>query len=318
MRSRSPFLTPRPAPPDRSTGPLRPWLSRIVGFVVMIAVSGAAGSAAGESRVALAPMETMGARSKVATTQRAIARAISQVPDITLVATDKVTRALRQKPALRTCAGEASCLAELGRAVGAQYVIYGEIGGLGDVEIVYLEIIDVARTREIRSTTVELDKDAPLAARAAAFRLLAPRRYIGALAVDVDIAGASIHVDGRPIARSPTGELSLPVGTHALRVTHPEFRDFVRFVDIAFDQETRVSIELQKYPIVATDMAREGRPDSPLTDNVIQGGAAPTPWYRRWYAVTGFGAAILLTSAIVVGAIVDGIDADSIIDVDNP
>ena len=308
-----PVIPRYPAAGSAMTAPVR----RIVGLAAMLAVSAMAGTAAADSQVALAPLETVGARSKVAKTQRIIARALGQVPDTTVVADSKVDRALRQTPALRTCSGEASCLAQLGRAVGAQYVVSGEIGGLGDVEIVYLEIIDVAGARRLRSTTVELNKDDGSAARGAAFQLLAPERYIGSLAVTVDVEGASIYIDGNRVARSPTGKLALAVGTHALRVTHPEFRDFVRFIDIAFDQETPVSIELQKFPIVASDMARDGRPGS-ATDNVIYRGTEPTPWYRRWYAVTGFGAAVLVTSAIVIGVIVDGIDADSAIDVDNP
>ncbi|MCG8419078.1 MAG: hypothetical protein MJE77_14175 [Proteobacteria bacterium] len=43
-------------------------------------------------------------------------------------------------------------------------------------------------------------------------------------------------------------------------------------------------------------------------------GVEPAPWYRRWYAVAGFSAAIFMASAIAMGIAVDGIDADKRID----
>jgi hypothetical protein len=36
----------------------------------------------------------------------------------------------------------------------------------------------------------------------------------------------------------------------------------------------------------------------------------PAPWYRRWYTIAGGGALLLVGSALIVGALVDGTDAD--------
>ena len=194
--------------------------------------------ARGAEPVALAPLETLGNQSKVARNLQArIARALAGVAGFEVVDGRKVRRALSRKPTLRACDGKARCLAELGRTVAARYVVYGEVGGLGQVQIVYLKVIDVNGRKELRSTTVDLGADdRDRQARAAAVRLLAPERYRGTLALAVDVEGASIYVDGKRIARSPSDPIALPVGTHALRVTHPEFRDFVRFVDVAFDE----------------------------------------------------------------------------------
>lgn len=267
--------------------------------------------------VALAPLETLGSQSKVSrATQTAIGRALAQVPGFELVDAKQVQRALSKKPTLRACDGNAQCLTELGRDTGARYVVYGEIGGLADVAIVYLKVIDVANGKELRSTTMELEsKKKPAGARAAAFRLLAPKRYVGRLAAVVDIKGASIYVDGALLAKSPARPLPLPVGTHALRVTHPEFRDFVHFVDIEFDADNRVQIDLQKYPIITSDMARTPKSGDPLAGNIVYQGVESTPWYRRWYTVATFSAVVLVTSAIVAGAIADGLDVDRAIDV---
>ena len=241
--------------------------------------------------VTLAPLETLGSQSTVAPeVQRIIARALNQVPDVQLVPASRVKRVLSEKPALRTCHGSARCLADLGRETGARYVVHGEVGGLAEVVIVYLEVIDVERGKELRSTTVELgdsDQASVTRARAGAVKLLAPRRHVGRLQVDVDIAGAAIYIDGTQVGKSPGKPVAVTVGSHALRVTHPEFRDFVRFVDIEFERTSKVEVELQKFPIVTSDMTRDGtstaRPpvtteSSTAASNPSPGIDAGTPW----------------------------------------
>ena len=58
-------------------------------------------------------------------------------------------------PRLRACDGNTKCLAELGALLSADTVIYGEVGGLGNVQVVYLKAVNVARAKELRSTTLE-------------------------------------------------------------------------------------------------------------------------------------------------------------------
>ena len=47
------------------------------------------------------------------------------------------------------------------------------------------------------------------------------------------------------VGKSPLAPQTLSVGTHALRVTHPEYRDFVRFVDVEFDTPAAVKVDHQ-------------------------------------------------------------------------
>src|SRR5258706_10864416 len=62
-----------------------------------------------------------------------------------------------KKPQLKACEGDPTCLAELGRLVGAQIVVSGEVGGLGDSKVIYLGTIDVATAKEMRSTTLTIN-----------------------------------------------------------------------------------------------------------------------------------------------------------------
>jgi hypothetical protein len=216
-----------------------------------------------------------------------------------------------KRPELRICEGEPGCLADLGKLVSASYTVYAEVGGLGDAQVVYLKLIDVAQGKEIRSTLIELSSkgNSKEQSIAAATRLLAPETYEGSLQVTTPVQGAIIYMDGQKRGTTPSKSITASVGSHALRVTHPEHRDYVRFVDIAFGQETEVNAELLPLPGVSQRLSREG----------IIGGGNPgaggpvraTPWYLRWYTVAGGVAVVGVTSAIIFGALGGDIDFET-------
>jgi hypothetical protein len=293
-----------------------------------VATTGSAASAqkAGKAaprpgrQVVLAPLSTLGSESTAAPVRRLasdLEAALGQA-GVKVIGTAAALDAIKQakKPGLRACDGDAGCLAELGKLVGADWVVYGEVGGLGDVQVVYLQLVDVAAGKDLRSTTLQAtaSDDIDGGTRGAAVRLVAPDRFVGGVDVKVDVAGAAIYVDGKRLARSPAPTLELPVGTHALRVTHPEFRDFVRFVDVPFDRRTTVTVALQQFPVVERDLeSRGGEADA---DTVVTTG--PAPWYRSWWAIAGFGAVLLTGAAITAAIVADGTDADGERPVDPP
>jgi hypothetical protein len=286
---------------------------RIACITVLLLVTGARADA-GE-RVAMAPLEALGdadARA-VQRIEALIAGGLAAVPEVELIAPDAVEKAVRQagRKQLRRCEGEPECLAAIGQLVGASRVVHAEVGGLGDARVVYLKTIEVSGAREAASTTLEIGSGGepePMA-RAAGFRLLAPERYQGYLALTIDVEGAVVYVNGARVTTSPGDRVPLPVGTHALRVTHPEFQDFVRFVDVEFDGTLELPVELRRYPIVSRDLLHRGGGFGPA-GGVAYDGVEPTPWYRRWYTIAGGTAVVLIGSAILVGALTGGIDAD--------
>lgn len=267
--------------------------------------------------VAIAPLSTLGEETTTKETRKVqalVEDAVGSVPGFTAVATRTLDRAVKKakRRDLRACDGDNACLTELGKLVDAKIVVYGELGGLGEAQVVYLKAVDVASARELRSTTLELgsSSDRKESTRSAAFRLLAPDHYRGRLAVKVDVKGATIYVDGQAMGTSPKPPLPLSVGTHALRVTHPEYRDFVRFVDIRFDQETPVDVALSAYPIVERDIGATSDGKVPPGATVIYRGQEKLPWYRRWYTIAGGSAALLVGTAVVVGILANGLDVD--------
>ena len=96
--------------------------------------------AAPPTTIAVAPMTMLGAEDTSAQArqyEQQIAKAITASGAATKVVTAaEVVEATRKakKSALRACDGDAACLSELGALLGVQVVVFGEVGGLGDVQ----------------------------------------------------------------------------------------------------------------------------------------------------------------------------------------
>ncbi len=272
--------------------------------IIAAALLLASAPARAERTVAVAPLSTLGAEDTSAETRKLTAQieaAVAGLGDTKVVSAAQVADAIRRarRPQLKACEGDAGCLAELGRLVGAQVVIAGEVGGLGDAKVIYLGATDVGAAKELRSTTLAIggarqDDGGP---EGAVVRLLEPDRYRGALRFAIDVTGATVYVNGTKVALSGKGELPLPVGTQAVRVTHPEYHDFVRFIDVTYRKTADVAVTMQQYPIVRRDL--QGRP--------IDGSGVvhvDPPWWRRWYVVGPAAVGLAIVTGVVVAAIV--------------
>jgi hypothetical protein len=250
-------------------------------------------------RVAVAPVTSLteGTTSTAALDQL-IEAGVAAVPDRDVIAAQTVRQVLRKakRRDLESCEGDAACLAELGKTVGAAVVVSGEASGFADGLVVYLKAVDVARGEEIGTTTLvaparpaAATPASTQAARAAAYRLLAPKDYAGTLVLRVDVAGATVFVDGQAVGTAPIAPLTLPVGTHALRVTHPTYRDFVRFVDIPFGERVELAADLSAYPVVADALRQDPSALEPKR-----------PWTRSPWLLVGAGVGVAAIAAVVV------------------
>jgi hypothetical protein len=270
------------------------------------AVVTAAAAAHAERVVAIAPLSTLGAEDTSAGTRKLtgqIEAAVAALPGTKVVRAAQVAEAIKKtrKPQLRACEGDAGCLGELANLVGAQIVISGEVGGLGESKVVYLAATE--NGKELRSTTLAVGAkdDAGGASGSpgggpagAVVRLLDPDSYRGTLRFALDVSGATIYVNGSKVTPSPRGEVALPVGAQAVRVTHPEYHDFVRFIDVEFDRTLDVAVGMQQYPIVEHDL--QGKPINRDKIEVVE-----PPLWRRWYVVGPAAVGLAIVTAIVVG-----------------
>jgi len=232
-----------------------------------------------------------------------IEQGILALPNTTVIRSAAATKATykAKKPELRSCEGDNTCLSQLGALTQANVVVYAEVSDLGEAQVLYLKAVDVATRKELRSTTFNLGtrSNRKRESKAAAMQLLAPNQYVGRLEVKTPVPGATVFLDGHKVAVTPSAPIAVYVGSHALRVTHPEHSDYVRFVDIKFEQDTVVNAELLALPGVNRKLSAEGvLGDGTNGDNIIVH-HRERPWYYRWYTITGGVAAIAITTAVI-------------------
>lgn len=262
-----------------------------------------------ERVVAVSPLTTLGAEDTSAGTKKItgqIEAALATLAGTKVVTSAQVTEAIKKakKPLLKVCENDASCLAELGRLVGADVVISGEVGGLAEAKVVYLNATDVAAGKELRSTTLAVGakEDSGGGANGAVVRLLDPDHYRGTLHFAIDVTGTTVYVNGTRIKLSQKAELTLPVGTQAVRVTHPEYRDFLRFIEVPYGKTTEVAVGMQQFPIVQRDV--EGKPIDRDKIEYID-----PPVWRRWYVVGPAAIGLAIVTGVIVGLIVNDLPA---------
>ena len=188
---------------------------------------------------------------------------------------------------LTNCTGEPECLAAIGRGLRAQQIVVGNVGGLGDSYVINMKIVDVRAVKELRRVSEPLHGDPDLLIeeiRVAAYRLVAPEKVRGALAILTDARGARIYLDGTPVGVTPVvGPITgLPVGDHSLRIAREGYADFLRPITIRFQKTTQVMVNMEELP-GADAAALRARDDHP----------EPVRYYGRWWFYALVGAAAI-------------------------
>lgn len=199
----------------------------------------------------------------------------------------------------------------LAKEHGVELGLSAEPQPLGDGAVVYVQVVE-AGGKVLGSTTVALDAellhkggpDLERALRGGVLQILDPKHFVGRLELRVDVKDAEAQLDGRAVPIPPPGQsIALSVGPHAVRVTHPAYRDFLRFVEIGFDRTTTEQIALAAFPLTEGEMAEKRRR-----------GAAPAavkpPWYRSWWALTITGAVLVGVTTGIVFGVRAGVEAD--------
>jgi hypothetical protein len=207
----------------------------------------------------------------------------------------EISRALRRSP-LRACGGESACLAAIGKKLGVELVVTGNVATLGDSHVVNIKVIEAASARELRriaSDPMRGDPDELIeAVRVAAYRLLAPDELLGSIMVLADIPGAEVRLDSRTVGRTPLGRplARLALGPHRLEVTAKGYSPFAEQIVVRFQKTSRVEVNL------AAGSAAAG------SDLGLTGPPVKRQAQLRWYSSTWF-----LVGAGVAAAVVGGV-----------
>ncbi len=208
-----------------------------------------------------------------------------------IVPSIKSRQVQRKYRRLRKCQGADRCLAQIGRRLSARFIVAGTLASLGQDYVVRLKMVNTRTSKTVRGIAEVLSgqKDQLIeAVRVAAYRLLAPEKLTGSLQVLVNIAGATIYMDGKRVGVSPLRHAlsKLAVKKHTLRITHPDHLDFIRKVKVRFQKTSIVRVKLKRPKILPRRHARSLPP-------VIKD--ARTPWYAKWWFWT-------IVGVVAVGA----------------
>ncbi|MEL6547280.1 MAG: PEGA domain-containing protein [Myxococcota bacterium] len=230
--------------------------------IAMFALSaGAAGPAdavrGGERKVAITQLSGLGLENKlVRAFERYLETSVGTIDGVSTITSVDVEIALQdpRNEAIRRCGGgtraRVACAAALGKVLGADTVIYGTIGAIGESYSVNLRAVDVASRSESakHSATIAGSRDRLIPeVRLAAFKLVAPDKIQGTLKVEFNVAGVLVEIDGREIGTTPlkNPSLSLPPGAHVVVLRRPGFKEFQQEFEIEAFETTRLRLELE-------------------------------------------------------------------------
>jgi hypothetical protein len=261
-----------------------------------------------KSTVALLRIEPLGLEPELVSRLEALFRAeLERLEGAPLPSRREVDKVVSGDAALRGCTGEPECLSAIGKKLGVQFMVSGSVGALGDSYVINLKLVEVATGKEVRRVEEPLS-GAPDelidAVRVAAYRLYAPDRLKGSVAVLSDVNGAEVFLDGKRVGKTPLAApvANLEVRTYKLRIAAKGYTDFIGEVEVRFQKTTQVVVSLQKAKDPGVGPVGPGT-GAPLRD-------APVPWYGSNWGYVGIGVAAVAVGVIIGFAIAN----DEIVD----
>lgn len=175
-----------------------------------------------------------------------------------------------------SCADEAaSCIAQAGKSLDAQKLIYGSVKKVGDDFAIWLKLFDVRKEKVetwLTETLARKETDVPgiKAATAHWFAKLTGRPMnVGAVQITANVYGAVVSLDGVPVGA--TGELPLTIsdlatGKHDLVVEKTGHLPTKEQFTVAAGQTVPFNLTLRPAPIAAV----APRPAPPSTADLTQ------------------------------------------------
>src|SRR5690606_13440826 len=132
-----------------------------------------------DARIAVMGLDALGMDSeRVARLESLFRSELARLSRHPLPGRRTIERTVRRSRALRACSGDDACLADIGKALGVDVVVSGNVAALGDSYILNIKAVDVrtgAQLRRIASDPLRGNPDELIeAVRVAAYRLLAP------------------------------------------------------------------------------------------------------------------------------------------------
>ncbi len=167
---------------------------------------------------------------------------------------------------------DSACLAEIGGALGVDYLLIGNVGRIEDTFLVGLKLINVRKgevINRVNETFKGRESDLIPAARFAVYQLVGHEpKTPGRISLKLNTDDAAILLNGEPMDDAARLETLLP-GRHALRIDADGY--YSRYVETYVEPGAR-------------------------TDLLIELEEIPVPLYRRWWVWTA--AAVLVVGGV--------------------
>ena len=210
--------------------------SRILAVLVILAATNAR---AEKPRLAVLDLQDKGVGPDVASLLTSVAsNRLSEIGIFQVISREDIKNMLshQQDQILLGCTAE-DCLIKIGGALGAENLVAGTVGKVGDKYVVALQLIDVRGSKVVKRVEREFagSRDKLLEeTRNAAYKVVEDILVAqsGKVILSVSEEGADVSVDGKTMGTSPLGALNIPAGPRDIRVSKAGFVDWARTVQV--------------------------------------------------------------------------------------
>lgn len=168
-----------------------------------------------------------------------------------VISGEDIKRLLTLEATRQACTGDAdaACLAEIGGALGVDYLVYGEVAKLGDTYSISLSLLNTAEAQAVGRANRKVDSPAKLLTETESLTKLVMRslleRFRGSLVLEVAEPQAQVKIDGRVVGVSPlTQRIDLAMGPHDIRVDKAGFIAWAKTVEVAPNQVTVTPVSM--------------------------------------------------------------------------
>lgn len=222
--------------------------------ILALALGGPASAAWAQERIPLAVMDLSGqsvdsAAAGALTTE--VSNTLSRLRVFRVITREDIKRMLQLEETRQQCSGDAdaSCMAEIGGALGVDYLVYGSIARIAGTYNLSLVLLDIARAEAANRVSRKITDPRELLGQTEAATKLLVRPLLadkkGFLVVNVEEPGAQVTVDGRLVGVTPLpGRLELSMGAHEVLVEKSGFLTFARTIDVAPNQASVETVTL--------------------------------------------------------------------------
>lgn len=262
-------------------------------FLPVLALGVAAAmSARADQKLPIAVMELSGqgvdeAAASALTTE--VSNTLAQLRVFQVITREDIKRMLQLEQTKQQCTGsvDAACMAEIGGALGVDYLIYGSVAKIANTYSLSLVLLDISKAEAANRANKKItDVGALLDETGSATKLLMQPLLAdkkGFLVLDLREAGAKVTIDGRLVGVSPlAGRVELPMGAHEVLIEKQGFLTWAKTVDVPPNQAAVEPVSLV--------------PSQAFIDDYVSGarGTRTAAWITA-----GSGAALIATAVVL-------------------